>query len=131
MLLTVERTHATAESTQGEMFIDGVFECYTLEPRMDRSQGKPYAVPAGTYTYTVAPSLHFGRNVIRIAGIPGFDNIEVHPGNFPSDTHGCCLVGSTQAANFVGRSDAEFDDLLGKIVPVGLIQYIDPEPAGA
>lgn len=128
MLLTVKRIRATPESTQGEMLIDGAFECYTLEPRMDRSQGKPYAVPAGTYPYAVAPSLHFGRNVIRIAGIPGFDNIEVHPGNFPADTHGCCLVGATEAENFVGRSDAEFNDLLTKIVPVGRIQYVDPDP---
>ena len=70
-------------------------------------------------------SPRFGRNVIAVESIPGFDDIEVHPGNFPRDTHGCCLVGCTEGADFVGQSDEEFDALMGKITPVGQIEYVD------
>jgi len=31
MKITVKRTHRTNISTIGELYIDGVFECYTLE----------------------------------------------------------------------------------------------------
>lgn len=105
--------------------IDGVHECWTLEPRLDQSQGKPYAIPDGFYFYMVDHSQHFDRNVIRVENVPGFDAIEVHPGNFPSDTHGCTLVGKTQGENFVGQSDLEFNELIGKVAPTGRIEYVD------
>ena len=130
-MLTVQRLTCTPLSTSGELLIDGQHECFTLEPRADRSQGKPYAIPTGLYKYTIAPSQHFGRNVIRLEDVPGFDAIEVHPGNFPRDTHGCTLVGTTHAANFVGHSNDAFNALLGKIPPVGLINYVDPPAAPA
>jgi hypothetical protein len=127
MLILVKRRTYTPQSTQGEMFLNNVHECWTLEPRADQSQGKPYCVPDGIYDWEVAFSPRFNRNVIRVQSLPGFDDIEVHPGNFPRDTHGCCLVGSTESANFVGHSDAEFDALLAKLPPSGQIQYLNSE----
>lgn len=123
MLLTVKRLRVTPESTQGELLINSSHEAWTLEPRMDQSQGKPYAIPPGMYDYVVGPSFRFGRNVICVLGVPGFEDIELHPGNFPRDTHGCCLVGKTQSENFVGESDAEFDELMGRVTPTGQILY--------
>jgi Family of unknown function (DUF5675) len=125
MLLSVHRMKYTDQSTQGMLAINGVMECYTLEPRHDRSQGKPYCVPAGLYDYSIFSSPRFGRNVIRVQDVPGFEDIEVHPGNYPRDTHGCCLVGRTEGVDFVGHSDDAFDELIGKITPVGQIEYID------
>ena len=125
MLISIHRKVYTDQSTQGVMTINGTFECYTLEPRRDQSQGKPYCVPVGMYGYSIYSSPRFGRNVIAVESIPGFDDIEVHPGNFPRDTHGCCLVGCTEGADFVGQSDEEFDALMGKITPVGQIEYVD------
>jgi Family of unknown function (DUF5675) len=130
MLITVQREAGDAQCTPGRMLLDGVPECFTLEPRRDQSQGKPYCVPAGLYSYSIYSSPHFGRNVIAVESIPGFTDVEVHPGNFPSDTHGCCLVGKTEGTDFIGQSDAEFDVLMGKVPPVGQIQYLDP-PAPA
>jgi hypothetical protein len=129
VILTIKRLRATPESTQGELLIDGVHECWTLEPRMDRTEGKPYAVFDGFYTYVVGPSQHFGRNVIKVENVVGFTDIELHPGNFPADTHGCCLVGRTEGENFVGQSDLEFDDLMGRVAPTGRIEYVDIAPS--
>jgi Family of unknown function (DUF5675) len=131
MLITVSRKTYTSESTQGLMGLNGIYECNTLEPRRDQSQGKPFCVPEGTYAYRIGPSVRFDRNVVLIDGIPGFENVEIHMGNFPSDTHGCVLVGKTEAINFVGQSDVEFDTLLGKLPPVGQIQFEDMEEIDA
>jgi len=125
VLISIRRKTYTDQSTQGEMLLNGTHECFTLEPRRDQSQGKPYCVPAGIYDYSVYSSPRFGRNVIAVQAVPGFDDIEVHPGNFPRDTHGCCLVGRTEGVDFVGQSDVEFDSLMSKIPPVGSIEYVD------
>lgn len=122
-MITVERDTFTDNSTEGEMLIDGAFECFTLEPRRRQDLGKPFCTPAGVYLYVVQRSRHFQRDVICIENVPGFDAIEVHPGNFPKDTHGCTCVGSTRGVDFVGHSDAEFDALLAKIPRTGQIEY--------
>ena len=108
------------------MLLNGVFTAYTLEPPSVLPPTKPRAVPAGLYDYTLYESPRFGRQVILVEAIPGFTDIEVHPGNFPRDTHGCCLVGATEGTDFVGESDEEFDELLSKIPPTGQIEYVDP-----
>jgi len=38
--------------------------------------------------------------------VPGHTGVEVHPGNFPRDTHMCVLPGSTRGTDFVGNSVA-------------------------
>jgi len=50
MQLTVNRKWHSPNSTIGTLSIDGQYFCNTLEPRADRSQGKPYCIPAGTYS---------------------------------------------------------------------------------
>lgn len=125
MTITVQRKSYTPLSTQGEMFLDGVHECYTLEPRRDQSQGKPYCIPAGTYPWSKKISLHFGFKTIWLSNVLGFTDIEIHPGNFPLDTHGCTLVGETEGLNYVGMSDAEFAYLMAKLPDSGQITYLD------
>lgn len=112
MEITVQRINYDDQSTQGEMLLDGKFFCYTLEPRKDRSLGKPYCVDAGSYPVEVGFSDHFKMEVLKVIGTPGFTAVEVHPGNFPSDTHACCLVGETESKDFVGQSRKAFDMLI-------------------
>lgn len=137
MKLTVIRQQGTALSTPGMLDIDGVFQCYTLEPRMDRSHGKPYAVPAGNYALVLERSPHFsaimGYDFItpHVLGVPGFDYIEIHPGNKPADTLGCCLVGETRSSStpdWIGNSVLAFTTLLARLKKApGLltISYVD------
>jgi hypothetical protein len=115
MELLIQRDTFTADSTTGELFIDGVFACYTLEPRADRSQGKPYCIPAGTYPATLVYSEKNGFVTPRLTGVLGFTDIEVHPGNFPSDTEGCTLVGESRGTDMVGSSRAAFADLMSRL----------------
>src|ERR1700687_2630242 len=108
MQLTVLRDTFTASSTTGEMSIDGVFFCYTLEPRSDRSQGKPYCIGAGTYQVLLQMSERFEDLTPHVLGVPGFTEIEIHPGNFPGDTEGCTLVGQLRRTDMVGVSRPVF-----------------------
>lgn len=115
MNITVQRINYDDLSTQGEMLIDGSHFAYTLEPRKDQSKGKPYCVPAGTYSLVTGWSHHFDMLVPMVSGVPNFTGVEIHPGNFPADTHGCCLVGETESTDFVGQSRVTFDALMQKL----------------
>lgn len=126
MELLVRRLWFNPECTVGELSIGGIFECYTMEPRADQSQGKPYCIPEGTYEIVLQPSLHFHRVTPHLLGVPGFEAIEIHPGNFPKDTEGCTLVGKSfvdSNPNFIGQSQAAFDDVMAKLVTLAPITY--------
>jgi len=115
MLAEIKRDTYTDNSTMSELWLDGEFECYMLEPRKDQSKGKPYCIPAGTYQVTVDFSHRFGMLTPHVNNVPGFTGIEWHPGNYPTDTEGCALVGSIKETDFVGNSRATFAALMMKL----------------
>lgn len=125
MLVTVQRAWYTEKSTCGMLALDGIFECFTLEPRRDQSQGKPFCIPAGTYDVIVEQSPRFQQPTPHLQNVPGFDYIELHPGNFPGDTHGCTLVGQEHATDDVSNSRAAFEQLMSKLPQKFQIVYID------
>lgn len=87
-----------------------LFECYVLEP-FD-------SIPAGYYQLKKYPSPSMKRIVLLYENVPGRSFIEIHAGNFRSDTKGCQLVGSgVQDINDDGlrdvvNSNATLDKLL-------------------
>lgn len=93
MNLTLKRERFSDHSTRGVLFLDDVFYCYTLEPRKDQSLGKPYCIPAGKYEVVLQYSPRFDMVTPHILGVPRFEGIEIHPGNYPSNTEGCILLG--------------------------------------
>jgi hypothetical protein len=126
MKITVERKWFTTHSTVGEMSVDGKFFCYTLEPRADQSKGKPYCIPAGEYAVSLAHSARFNRTMPHVTNVPGFTEIMIHPGNFPRDTEGCCLVGATRGPDTVGNSVPTFEKLLAQLRSgASSIVYVD------
>jgi len=129
MNITVERKLFTPNSTIGEMSLNGTFFCYTLEPRADQSQGKPFCIPAGRYTVTLAFSPRFEMTTPHVMNVPGFQEIEIHPGNYPRDTEGCCLVGATHDVDFIGNSRNTFTKLMAQLQGPITITYKDAEQA--
>ena len=107
MELTVDRITKTDQSTTGNFSINGVFECYCLEPT-DRGltsdmsladiqaikiQDKT-AVPIGRYSVTKYFSPKNNATVPLLQDVPDYGYVEIHVGNFPKDTDGCLLLGT-------------------------------------
>lgn len=86
--------------TPGELFIDGVKFCYTLEHAVrDKKIAGVTAIPAGTYRVTYEMSSRFKTTLPTLIDVPGFAGIRIHAGNSINDTLGCILVG-TMRGNF-------------------------------
>ena len=115
MELTIERVTFSPNSTVGKLSIDGKFFCFTLEPRQDRSEGKPYCIPTGTYKVTLELSPRFETVTPHIQDVPGFTEIEIHRGNFPGDTEGCTLVGVGCGIDMVTGSKQAFYALMDQL----------------
>lgn len=137
MKLTVFRQLGTANSTPGVLEVNGIFQCYTLEPRADQSQGKPFCIPAGSYQVALEVSPKFtakyGHEFVtpHVLNVPGFEAIEIHIGNYPKDTEGCLLVGETRSADMVGNSALAFESLMTLLRSAkdGItIDYVAPMP---
>jgi hypothetical protein len=129
MLLTAHRAWFTPNSTQGSLSIDGVFFCYTMEPRKDRSQGKPYCIDCGTYEVRLLWSNHFQRITPHLLNVPNFTLIEIHPLNFPHQTEGCLGVGQFRHPDVLGNSDAAFNALMKELrEPIQITYLEEPIP---
>ena len=116
--IEIRREAYTGKSTTGRLFVNGQFECYTLED-CARPQGVKVVgatcIPAGSYALTINHSSRFQRLMPQLLEVPGFEGIRIHSGNTDADTEGCILVGLTRAENFVGSSRAAFRQLFGKL----------------
>lgn len=107
MKLELKRRWLTADSTIGELYVDGAFECYVLEdvyrgglPKVS----KQTAIPVGEYVVKKTFSERFQRMMYLVMDVPGFSGIRIHSGNTAADTEGCLLVGTTKGQDQVLQS---------------------------
>lgn len=117
MKLKLVREPSSETTTLGSLFIDGEWECWTLEDkvRRDKIYGET-AIPAGTYKVLITWSPRFKRQLPLLVHVPGFDGIRIHPGNSHKDTEGCVLVGVEKQGESILRSREAFDKLYKKLV---------------
>ncbi|MGG5818093.1 DUF5675 family protein [Falsiroseomonas sp. HW251] len=112
MKLDLTRKILTAESTIGELLVNGKRFCVTLEDVVrDRKIDGETAIPAGSYAIEIKKSPKFGRLMPRLIDVPGYTGVLIHWGNTAKDTEGCILVGESSSKNFVGSSRVTFDAL--------------------
>lgn len=114
--------------THGIIYRGGQFVCHTIEPptilgvkdysaiARNKALMKSYdtylSVPAGCYAVKMASSARFAyRNwykqsllVPKLENVPGYEGIEIHPGNSVRDTSGCILPGMTYNEGWMTRS---------------------------
>lgn len=105
MEITVERHEQGDNSTLGRLYINGEFECFTLEDerRTVKVPGET-AIPSGTYTILPRAEggmhpkyaarygdLHVGMAWLQ--DVPDFNFVYIHTGNREDQTEGCILVG--------------------------------------
>jgi len=113
------RGKVTASSVEGRLYIDGVFECFTVEdkPRDTKVYGLT-GIPKGIYDVIVSMSNRFKKRLPEVLNVPGFKGIRIHAGNSSKDTEGCIIVGSINERtddDWVGGSKIAMQRLLPKI----------------
>jgi hypothetical protein len=116
MLIVIRRLYKGDKSIIGEMTVDGIFECFTLEDieRPVKIKGET-AIPKGTYKVIINQSNRFKRQLPLLLNVPGFEGVRIHSGNTNHDTEGCILVGQTRHKEFIGKSRKAFDKLFKKM----------------
>lgn len=96
------RTFPARITVFGEISIDGVPECRTLEDAVHNdpletieNQKVPglTAILAGTYELVLQDSPKFGPNCPTLRDVAGFDHVRMHSGTDIDSTEGCIIVG--------------------------------------
>lgn len=121
MKLELIRTDFTEISTIGNLLVDGIFFCYTLEDKdRQRKDGKiiPWnknlkvygetAIPYGNYEVITNYSNRFGRVMPLLLNVPDFKGARIHNGNTADHTNGCVLLGMLKHIDFIGSSKKAF-----------------------
>ncbi len=114
MNLRLKRTHGTKDYTHGQLFIDDVYFCDTLEDQERETKvfGET-AIPCGTYKVIMTMSNRFKKLMPLLVNVPNFSGIRIHNGNTKDHTEGCVLVGKKVKDGFVGESKVTFKKLMG------------------
>ena len=113
MKLALLRDQPDTICTLGTLYTDGVFECYTLEPPL--TGNGVVAIPEGIFPVILAWSKHFQKVVPHLLNVPGRQYIEIHWGNYVTNTLGCILVGEIKDKDSILKSVLAFDALFDKI----------------
>lgn len=138
MELKVKRRFKGADYTIGSLYVNGVYECDTLEDtdrgldnnmplsviQTKKVYGKT-AIPTGTYEIDmniVSPKFKdrswarfCNGKLPRLRDVRGFEGVLVHVGNKPEDTLGCLLVGQNKLKGQVVNSTETFTNLYNKM----------------
>lgn len=133
MKLEVLRYSHGKEDTLGLLFVDGKFQCYTLEDEMRTVKvfGKT-RIYEGEYEinfrkggrshnrYLKKFGAEFHKGMLHLHNVPNFKHILIHIGNDNDDTAGCLLVGDSSTSNiikkgFIGGSTNAYKMLYEKV----------------
>ena len=116
MNLTLKRLNLTPNYTEGELYVNGVYFCKTLEDtnrdlnkngQFDNNEKKVYGetcIPYGKYKVILSYSPKFKRELPEILEVPDFQGIRIHRGNKISDTLGCVLCGEKVKNGYLSNS---------------------------
>lgn len=144
-LLHLTREASYQGATLGKLFIDGVWQWWTLEDEI-RPASEPKvpgqtAIPAGCYQVVLSMSARFRCLLPEILNVPHFTGIRIHPGNTTADTAGCVLIGGGQVKTGSGptliHSRVAVDRVIADLtVPIRAgrpvwIEIVDPPMRGS
>jgi hypothetical protein len=118
MNLELVRRWFSDECTIGELYVDGEWECFTLEDAVREGPkiAGATAIPEGTYQVVVSYSNRFERMMPLIRNVPGYEGIRIHSGNTHADTQGCILVGRERGPNRILRSRLAYNELFEQLI---------------
>lgn len=134
MEITVKRVFKGPNYTIGHLYVNGTYECDTLEDPdrgltdsmtvQEITSKKVYgntAIPTGTYDIdmnTISPKFKdrswakfCGGKLPRLVNVKGYSGVLIHVGNKAADTLGCILVGDNKVKGQVINSTSTFQQL--------------------
>jgi hypothetical protein len=116
LVLRVIREPSRRGATLGSLYVNNVWECWTLEDEI-REQKVPRktCIPAGGYRVVLSMSNRFKRVLPEVLNVPNFSGVRIHPGNTIDDTEGCLLVGQGRGDAAVAFARAAMESLFPKI----------------
>ena len=118
MNLLLKRQIKTKDFTLGELFIDGVSFCYTVEDMERMPNEKVYgktAIPKGAYKVIINMSNRFKKEMPLLLNVENFSGVRIHSGNSAEDSLGGIIVGMVRTINGVGMSRIAFTKLMEKL----------------
>ncbi len=133
MKLQVVRTQFGTDATNGLLFVNGLFECYTLEDQYQAVKVMhETCIPEGTYDikFRTVGGFHekykkrYGNDhygMLHLQDVPNFTYILIHAGNTDEHTSGCLIVGESQQDldiskdGFIGHSGVAYKKLYKKV----------------
>jgi len=136
MDLHLARFDLSPTRTFGQLAIDGVFQCYTLEdsvredpnPATPENEGKVYgdtAIPPGRYQIALTFSARAKAGTLwtpradfklpELLEVPGFTGIRIHAGNNAKNTLGCIMLGQHRTTDEITQSRAALVAFLSKL----------------
>lgn len=129
MRLRLLREPSKDGATLGVLFVNGVFQCWTLEDEI-RDQKIPgeTAIPAGVYDVKLTHSPRFGRVLPEIMNVPNFTGVRIHPLNRSSETEGCIGVGELRGDAWIGNSQIAMQKLMTKLLDAYSIRLAIENP---
>lgn len=123
MKITLTRT-TFGDSTIGRLFVNGVFQCWTLEDKVREILGRPVAewkvqnqtaIPVGEYEVKLTFSNRFQKVLPLLLDVPGFTGVRFHSGNTKEHTDGCPLVGLGTFRDTLTQSRAAMTQFQSKL----------------
>lgn len=140
MDVLVKRKYKKSSYTVGDLYIDGVWFCSTLEDldrglyqnmaleeiKMLKVYGET-AIPAGKYLIRmdIVSNKYSkvewywencgGGRMPRVEDVKGFEGVLLHPGNTALDSYGCILVGLNKKKGQLVESKKTFKKLWNKL----------------
>jgi hypothetical protein len=121
--LRLTREQGDAVCVPGNLTINDVWECFTLERlRHDPASPKPFGamccVTPGRYKVEMRFSPHFKKMMPHLLDVPGRENILMHVGCWVKDSEGCILVGHLKGQDMLGQSADESAWLNAKLTAI-------------
>jgi len=130
--LVLNTIQSTEESTLGALYLDGAFQCFTLEDRVRTTGVKAYgktAIPAGTYEIGLRKGSPMAKRydkryichdgMLWLRDVNDFKWVYIHTGNSANDTKGCILVGNSAKKTLQGsvlrESRKAYQDLYPRV----------------
>lgn len=127
MNLLLKRVEFTDRTTIGELYIDGVFYCHTLEDKDRKLEAggrkipERTAIPRGKYRVDITFSNRFKKPLPELKEVPQFTGVRIHSGNTDSNTEGCVLVGTRVDEYTIANSRVTMNELMDLLEPVGQV----------